>query len=113
MTTMTANLLSGSRHGISLFPSGLKLEKASIVSEIWRLDANMYIDYIVDMGILRVDLLDGSDIRGVDRSGKSDPYAVFTLNGDRVYKSQIIKKTLAPQWNEDFLCNVVSPIHLF
>lgn len=65
------------------------------------------------MGILRVDLLDGSDIRGVDRSGKSDPYAVFTLNGDKVYKSQIIKKTLAPQWNEDFSCNVVSSFEHF
>lgn len=59
------------------------------------------------MGILRVDLLDGQEIRGVDRGGKSDPYAVFTLNDQKIFKSQTKKKTLAPEWNENFTCQVV------
>ena len=40
--------------------------------------------------------------------GKSDPYVVFTLNDQKVYKSQTKKKTLAPEWNENFTVQVVS-----
>ena len=39
--------------------------------------------------------------------GKSDPFAVFTLNGQRVFKSQTKKKTLTPEWFEDFVVSVV------
>jgi Ca2+-dependent lipid-binding protein len=63
-----------------------------------------------NQGILRVDLLDGRDIRGVDRSGKSDPYAVFTLNGQKVFKSQTKKKTITPEWKENFEVSVPSRV---
>jgi hypothetical protein len=63
--------------------------------------------FSIDMGVLRVTLVDGHDIRGVDRSGKSDPYAVFSLNGQKVFKSQTKKKTLKPVWNETFTVSVV------
>ncbi|KAJ7785918.1 C2 domain-containing protein [Mycena metata] len=65
---------------------------------------------INNQGTLRVDLLDGSDIRGVDRGGKSDPFASFTLNGQKVYKSQTKKKTLTPVWNENFTVQVPSRV---
>jgi len=39
--------------------------------------------------------------------GKSDPYAVFQLNGQKVFKSQTKKKTLTPEWNETFEVAVV------
>ncbi|KAJ7071483.1 C2 domain-containing protein [Mycena amicta] len=65
---------------------------------------------INNQGTLRVDLLDGSDIRGVDRSGKSDPFAVFSLDGSKVFKSQTKKKTLAPVWNENFTVSVPSRV---
>lgn len=60
-----------------------------------------------DQGILRVELIDGHDILAVDRGGKSDPYAVFHLNGQKVFKSQTKKKTLNPEWNEAFEVSVV------
>jgi Ca2+-dependent lipid-binding protein len=41
-------------------------------------------------------------------SGKSDPYAVFSLNGQKVFKSQTKKKTVTPEWNETFEVEVVS-----
>ncbi|KAF9535478.1 C2 domain-containing protein [Crepidotus variabilis] len=63
-----------------------------------------------NQGILRVDLLDGHDIRGADRSGKSDPYAVFSLNGQKVFKSQTKKKTITPEWNEHFEVSVPSRV---
>jgi Ca2+-dependent lipid-binding protein len=60
------------------------------------------------MGQLRVDLIDGHGIRGADRSGKSDPYVVFNLNGEKVFKSGVQKKTLTPKWNEHFEVEVPS-----
>ncbi|OCH88587.1 tricalbin [Obba rivulosa] len=65
---------------------------------------------INNQGVLRVDLLDGAEIRGVDRGGKSDPFVVFQLNGQKVYKSQTKKKTLSPEWNENFLVQVPSRV---
>ncbi|KAF8168240.1 C2 domain-containing protein [Crassisporium funariophilum] len=63
-----------------------------------------------NQGIVRVDLLDGREIRGVDRGGKSDPYAVFQLNGQKVFKSQTKKKTVTPEWNEHFEVSVPSRV---
>ncbi|KAJ7456618.1 C2 domain-containing protein [Mycena latifolia] len=65
---------------------------------------------INNQGTLRVDLLDGSDIRGVDRGGKSDPFASFALDGQKVYKSQTKKKTLSPVWNENFTVQIPSRV---
>lgn len=63
-----------------------------------------------NMGFLRVDLLDGKDLPGADRSGKSDPYAVFELNGEKVHKSEVVKKTLSPKWNENFTTQIRSRV---
>lgn len=75
------------------------------------------------MGVLGVELVDAKGLQGSDRSGKSDvsdctatgksqrrltvfrfrqPYVVFNLVGEKVFKSQVKKKTLAPSWNERF-----------
>ncbi|PFH50760.1 hypothetical protein AMATHDRAFT_144179 [Amanita thiersii Skay4041] len=64
-----------------------------------------------NQGTIRVTLLDGHEIRGVDRSGKSDPFAVFTLDGQKVFKSQTKKKTLHPEWNEEFMASVTSRVN--
>ena len=53
-------------------------------------------------GIIRVDLLEGSGLKAADRNGKSDPYCVFQLNGQKVFESSVQKKTLNPKWNEKF-----------
>ncbi|KAG1715796.1 hypothetical protein ID866_1372 [Astraeus odoratus] len=65
---------------------------------------------INNQGVLRVDLLTAKDLRSADRGGKSDPYAVFTLNGQKVFKSQTKKKTLHPEWSENFTTNVPSRV---
>jgi Ca2+-dependent lipid-binding protein len=64
--------------------------------------------HFIDQGALRVTLLSAHDLLAADRGGKSDPFAVFTLSGERVYKSSTKKKTLNPEWNEDFSVSVVS-----
>ncbi|KAH9836496.1 C2 domain-containing protein [Rhodofomes roseus] len=63
-----------------------------------------------NQGMLRVDLIDAHDLLAVDRGGKSDPFAVFQLNGHKVYKSQTKKKTLNPEWGENFVVQVPSRV---
>ena len=57
---------------------------------------------INNMGVLRIDAIGAKGLAGADRSGKSDPYAIFTLDGKKVFKTETKKKTLAPTWNESF-----------
>ncbi|KAF9513783.1 hypothetical protein BS47DRAFT_1343789 [Hydnum rufescens UP504] len=65
---------------------------------------------INNMGSLRVELIGATDIRAADRGGKSDPYAVFTLNRQKVHKSEVRKKTLSPTWDETFPLMVQSRV---
>ncbi|KAI9488020.1 C2 domain-containing protein [Zychaea mexicana] len=63
---------------------------------------------IDNQGTLTASLIRGVDLKAADKSGTSDPYVVFTVNGDRVHKSGVVKKTLNPVWkNEQFTV----PIH--
>ncbi|KAF5375164.1 hypothetical protein D9758_000478 [Tetrapyrgos nigripes] len=66
---------------------------------------------INNQGTLHVQLLDARDLPAADRGGKSDPYAVFSLNDNKVFKSDTIKKTINPDWNESFDCSVPSRVH--
>ncbi|WVQ70782.1 hypothetical protein IAR50_000304 [Cryptococcus sp. DSM 104548] len=65
---------------------------------------------INNMGVLRVDVVEANGVHGADRSGKSDPYVVFTLNGMKVFKSETKKKTVHPVWNESFEVMVPSRV---
>ncbi|CCG84874.1 protein of unknown function [Taphrina deformans PYCC 5710] len=59
---------------------------------------------INNMGTIRVTVVSGNNLCAADRGNKSDPYAKFYLSTqkDHVYKTETIKKTLNPQWNETF-----------
>ena len=70
-----------------------------------QLDAS---ESINNMGKLRVDVLDASDLPSADRNGYSDPYCKFELNGVPVFKTKVQKKTLHPAWNEFFEVDVPS-----
>jgi hypothetical protein len=63
---------------------------------------------INNMGTLRVDVLDATDLPSADRNGFSDPYCKFKLNGKDVFKTKVQKKTLHPAWNEFFEVPVTS-----
>lgn len=60
------------------------------------------------MGNLTVNLVRAKDLVAADRGGASDPYFVFRVNGKEVYKSEVIKKTLNPEYNESFVVPIVS-----
>jgi hypothetical protein len=63
---------------------------------------------INNMGKLRLDVLDATDLPSADRNGYSDPYCKFELNGKEVFKTKIQKKTLHPAWNEWFEVDIAS-----
>lgn len=63
---------------------------------------------INNMGKLRVDVLDASDLPSADRNGYSDPFCEFELNGQKVFKTKVQKKTLHPAWNEFFEVDITS-----
>ena len=49
---------------------------------------------------LDVHIQGARNLRKADTFGKSDPYAVVSLNGKRLGQTQVIKKTLDPEWDE-------------
>ncbi|KAG0459432.1 hypothetical protein HPP92_022560 [Vanilla planifolia] len=60
-----------------------------------------------DGWLLTVALIEGSSLAAVDSSGSSDPYVVFTCNG-QTRTSSIKFQTLNPHWNEIFEYDAMS-----
>jgi Ca2+-dependent lipid-binding protein len=98
------------RPGSSRCRSTWSPAKVSTVSIHVPLTTYKWLSISTDQGMLRVELVEGRDILAADRGGKSDPFAVFSLNGQKVFKSQTKKKTLNPEWNETFVIGVVSTL---
>lgn len=65
---------------------------------------------VTNMGTLRVSVVSGHKLCAADRGNKSDPYAKFYVSTqqEHVYKTETIKKTLNPEWNESFECEISS-----
>ncbi|KAJ1964509.1 Tricalbin-2 [Dipsacomyces acuminosporus] len=55
---------------------------------------------ITNQGDIRIRIASASNLPAADKSGTSDPYVVAMLNGVKVWKSEPIKKTLNPKWNQ-------------
>ncbi|XP_019118533.2 multiple C2 and transmembrane domain-containing protein 2 isoform X1 [Larimichthys crocea] len=53
--------------------------------------------------LLNINLKQGRNLVIRDkRSGTSDPYVKFKLEGKQIYKSKVVYKSLNPRWNESF-----------
>ncbi|KAI9485598.1 MAG: C2 domain-containing protein [Benjaminiella poitrasii] len=64
-----------------------------------------------NQGVLTVNLVSARNLMAADKTGTSDPYVVFNVNGERVYKSETIRKTLNPKWhNERFTVPIQSRV---
>ncbi|KAI7867816.1 C2 domain-containing protein [Spinellus fusiger] len=64
-----------------------------------------------NQGNLTVTAIKANNLKGVDRSGTSDPYVVFTFNGEKVHKTDTYKKQLSPVFkNEVFTVPVLQRI---
>ncbi|KAH7038720.1 C2 domain-containing protein [Linnemannia elongata] len=61
-----------------------------------------------NMGQLTVHLVGAKNLMAADRSGTSDPYFIFRVNGKEVYKSETVKKNLNPVYDETFVVPIAS-----
>ncbi|RZF41506.1 hypothetical protein LSTR_LSTR000220 [Laodelphax striatellus] len=64
---------------------------------------------------LRIHLRRGKDLIARDKSGTSDPYVKFKVNGRMLYKSKTIYRDLNPVWDESFTLPIedpFNPIHI-
>lgn len=76
-------------------------------------------DTCADTGYLKLKVLSADDVIARNRNGYSDPFFEIYVDGSKIHKSEIVKKTLSPVWNE--FVNVPVPsrhrnkveIHLF
>ncbi|CDO92223.1 unnamed protein product [Kluyveromyces dobzhanskii CBS 2104] len=56
---------------------------------------------IEDTGILDTTFISADDVPSHDRNGKSDPMIFVRIDGEKIYQSATVKKTLNPVWNEN------------
>lgn len=56
---------------------------------------------------MTVNLVRAKNLIAADRGGASDPYIVFKVNGKEVYKSEVVKKTVDPEFSENFVVPIV------
>ncbi|KAI8064721.1 C2 domain-containing protein [Gongronella butleri] len=64
-----------------------------------------------NQGTLSCTLLKATNLMPADKNGLSDPYVIFTVNGERCHKSAVIRKTLNPEWkNETFSVSIASRV---
>ncbi|KAG0287267.1 hypothetical protein BGZ96_008807 [Linnemannia gamsii] len=61
-----------------------------------------------NMGQLTVHLVGAKNLMAADRSGTSDPYFVFRVNGKEIFKSDTVKKNLNPVYDETFVVPITS-----
>ncbi|SCV04886.1 LANO_0G13586g1_1 [Lachancea nothofagi CBS 11611] len=61
---------------------------------------------IEDTGSLKLNVISAEGLPSHDRNNKSDPFVVIKVDGSKVGKTDVIKKTLSPVWN----ANVEVPI---
>jgi hypothetical protein len=52
-------------------------------------------------GTLKLSVYAGRKLTAKDSNGKSDPFVEVTINGSRLQKTPVIKKTLEPSWNHE------------
>lgn len=57
-------------------------------------------DTCLDTGLLKLKVISAEGILAKDRNGFSDPFYEIYVDGSKIHKSEVIKKTLTPVWNE-------------
>ncbi|KAJ3158848.1 hypothetical protein HDU86_002536 [Geranomyces michiganensis] len=60
------------------------------------------------VGVLHIDVLEAKNVEAVDSTGASDPYCQLYLNGLKIHKTKVIKKSVNPQWKETVSVPVTS-----
>ncbi|CAG8554198.1 5902_t:CDS:10 [Paraglomus occultum] len=103
------NELSKDEEGIWLTIPGIAGAKINIYAKyiptIVPIEAS---ESVNNQGNLQVTVIEAKNLPAADRSGTSDPYVIFVLNGQQVHKTKTVKKNLNPVFNESFQVQVKS-----
>ncbi|CAF5228753.1 unnamed protein product, partial [Rotaria magnacalcarata] len=60
---------------------------------------------IFDVGKVEIKIYQARDLSSKDINGKSDPFCIVELDGNRL-RTHTIYKTLSPAWNKSFIIPV-------
>lgn len=63
---------------------------------------------VMDTGLMSLKLIGATNLMAADRNGKSDPFAYVYVDGCKVHKTSIVKKSLNPVWNETVSLKIIS-----
>lgn len=55
---------------------------------------------VLDTGTMELKVISAENIPSHDRNGKSDPFVVVRVDGEKVAKTEVQRKTLSPVWNQ-------------
>lgn len=58
------------------------------------------LDTILDVGHMKIEILQAEGLPSIDLNGKSDPLAVIKLDGIELFRTDRKRKTLDPVWND-------------
>lgn len=59
------------------------------------------LDTILDVGIVKLQILSATGLRAADSNGKLDPLCRIVVNGALIYETDKKRKTLEPEWNDE------------
>ncbi|KAI8090290.1 C2 domain-containing protein [Gilbertella persicaria] len=109
----TRDMVQESLTGRQSLESNFSYDETASIAHSTIADTTALSDATGSAGIVTITLIEARGLRGVDKSGTSDPFVRVKVAGEQIYKTRYISKTLSPEWNESFTCNVGGEPFLF
>lgn len=66
------------------------------------------LDTVLDVGIVKLEVISAENLKAVDSNGKSDPLATIKVDGVEVLRTDKKRKNLNPTWNESAVFPLLS-----
>lgn len=63
---------------------------------------------MMDTGMLELKNLSANEVPSHDKNGKSDPFLVIRVDGEKIFETEIVKKTLDPVWKSSATIPIIS-----
>ncbi|OUM62853.1 hypothetical protein PIROE2DRAFT_20742 [Piromyces sp. E2] len=77
--------------------SSIALEPTRITIDVEEMLKSMTLDQPI--GLLKLDIYEGKELKNNSKMGTDDPYAQFSINGNVLAKTNVINNDLNPTWN--------------